>query len=1685
MCQRSNKDRIHNYNTKSLVYTLLPYHESPLFLNLLEILPKSVPPELKFLNPYVKATSVVPRHAVIYSATNNDAFFDGLNAHLLSIDSHDFDLNTFVSFWATVAAEGLSGRLSVAQSGRKEVQRQRQEDVARRILPILDHGLASQHQDFRTACHAMVIVLASKGNVSDAVLDSIHHSILLMIGRGTSESSFISLSVSLSHRSEIRLPQRGARELLRRKELISDLSRINVEYDLTPLITALVFYCAKIDIKFARTKQTSFITRALQSNLVTPKIANATLAQLLPLVGGDPTSDSVKHSIEVVRLLLETETLRDTLMQTASNIGVNMESLESDLQALLAEKRELPVTDRTDIDDSVAYASQKKSSTADILAHLPQRTVNMISFFEDDSQSLYNEFASAFRVIGTLEQDTRLFMHLPFWASGPCGDESLVLTFLFRIACSQELPQHRALALHLASQRISEHDKNLDWQACFPFVLACLADDNVQVRREASQFLTVLRQQMPQDGIEGEIFPRWASETLYGTSSTQSLKWLPSREILKVLDLAFLPFLEDMTLDSARTSQVLSMALGGEEVESSANGSPALLKKNTRRGFLAFLCSHVLTTSSWRLRLQLINLLPQAGKAASSIQPMLAPVVKQWASLDKHELAKISKRDGIQRRVASKVIVGLIGTGASDLFHSILLCLTTSSGNANKDLQFELFSRLRHLWKSMDSEQQINTASEALNAAHDNTQPDFVRAIGAEFLQSISLPTAFLTKAMDAEANRIWSQPADHGVQSASPNKRRRLSHTTAVVRNGQENILQDIIRRLTFMLELVDQSNNGQDVSLVHSLFTLLAAVRQSSLFQRNEQPYVLDLILGNILRIAKAGMIGDALRSRSESIRPTLLIDCVQKVQNPQIRNTALAVIANVARVAPDLIVHEIMPVFTTMGQQLIEADTEISERITDQVIDQIVPPLMASLRKTGDDIVLAASDIILSFVAAFEHIPPHRRLQLFKSLLAKLGTEDFSAIVLVMLAVRYGSTLATMEFSKDILTSYASNTQWIILHRYASIVSKFHTQPSSDVSTRLLDIPFDDFTARARAKLGMVQLLFHLITISKYQGVEAHVKELQDLQSTLEITLRLHSKKEVEDETWSVIGRSLQALLEKPKLPDFLQMIEAVVGRGEDTLSRKILLLATTRIRQMSTFESRDKLFTTNFMSFLCCQSNTTRNEALRIATIACIDALVQNIGRKEPTACKKAVNSMIAICKVPNRVVKSAAVLSISSSVEILKDTVLSELPQILEVVCDTLKTSMQDEDQDIALHDASLSLLLSITAHVPYAIAGTDLALLLDLCAESASLASQTESIALRRSFLELLSSKMDFAILIRAVHKSWASFVENDVAAVTEVVTIVGQAIGSSSKSTVIASTTEVKAFLLCAYDLRRVQLTERTEDAYPSSDVALVEDLLNDVTMKFVYKLNDGLLRPVFAEFVEWSGHGHKVSHNNREVLRRTTLFRFSKHFFSTLKSIVTSYASYIIEPTNQCFTAVNDRLTQDQRKQSLTFDDDNLDYLRSCLGMLREAFAFDADAFFATPAHFDAIAQPLIMQLHNANGKGLGGLVSEDLIPTIVAFATAVMDNVEHHKTVNHYLCGLRGAEAAAVRMASIKCQQALADSESVGEEWLNSCMSSGEGLVYINEMLEDDDEDIEREVRRFVRNVRSVLGEDYLAG
>lgn len=98
----------------------------------------------------------------------------------------------------------------------------------------------------------------------------------------------------------------------------------------------------------------------------------------------------------------------------------------------------------------------------------------------------------------------------------------------------------------------------------------------------------------------------------------------------------------------------------------------------------------------------------------------------------------------------------------------------------------------------------------------------------------------------------------------------------------------------------------------------------------------------------------------------------------------------------------------------------------------------------------------------------------------------------------------------------------------------------------------------------------------------------------------------------------------------------------------------------------------------------------------------------------------------------------------------------------------------------------------------------------------------------------------------------------------------------------------------------------------------------------------------------------------------------------------------------------------------------------------------------------------------------------MTTEVIPAIAELAVAT-DSSTHHKEMNLAILQYMRSDDAAVRLAAVKCEQALTD--SLGEEWLALLP---EMLPFISELQEDDDEAVERETLRWIQRIEEILGE-----
>ncbi len=85
------------------------------------------------------------------------------------------------------------------------------------------------------------------------------------------------------------------------------------------------------------------------------------------------------------------------------------------------------------------------------------------------------------------------------------------------------------------------------------------------------------------------------------------------------------------------------------------------------------------------------------------------------------------------------------------------------------------------------------------------------------------------------------------------------------------------------------------------------------------------------------------------------------------------------------------------------------------------------MDSLRKRRTGSMSGMSELLLSFVAAFEHVPVDRRLPLFCSLVEIIGVDECLFALLLLLHHKHPDSKEVLQFSISLLDCYGVETQF----------------------------------------------------------------------------------------------------------------------------------------------------------------------------------------------------------------------------------------------------------------------------------------------------------------------------------------------------------------------------------------------------------------------------------------------------------------------------------------------------------------------------------------------------------------------------------------------------------------------------------------------------------------------------------
>ncbi|KAJ2893519.1 snoRNA-binding rRNA-processing protein utp10, partial [Coemansia aciculifera] len=92
------------------------------------------------------------------------------------------------------------------------------------------------------------------------------------------------------------------------------------------------------------------------------------------------------------------------------------------------------------------------------------------------------------------------------------------------------------------------------------------------------------------------------------------------------------------------------------------------------------------------------------------------------------------------------------------------------------------------------------------------------------------------------------------------------------------------------------------------------------------------------------------------------------------------------------PHVVLHHVMAIFTFMGANVVRQDDEYSFHVIQQTLQRVIPPVVRDQS--------AAGPVLRVFVDALSHIPRHRRMALFSTLVRTMGADVYAPAVVSLL-------------------------------------------------------------------------------------------------------------------------------------------------------------------------------------------------------------------------------------------------------------------------------------------------------------------------------------------------------------------------------------------------------------------------------------------------------------------------------------------------------------------------------------------------------------------------------------------------------------------------------------------------------------------------------------------------------------
>ncbi|PSN50219.1 hypothetical protein C0J52_07804 [Blattella germanica] len=919
----------------------------------------------------------------------------------------------------------------------------------------------------------------------------------------------------------------------------------------------------------------------------------------------------------------------------------------------------------------------------------------------------------------------------------------------------------------------------------------------------------------------------------------------------------------------------------------------------------------------------------------------------------------------------------------------------------------------------------------------------------------------------------------------------------------------------------LLEWLQSKKKLQSVDALLSPLFSILDKCLAFEQQAPveYTKQLVLSCVLHCCqKLTAEGTPIeKSVLQTFNLEAVVQCIRGSQNPQTHHHALLLVAYVAGIMPEQVLHHIMAIFTFMGSSILRHDDAYSFQVISNILETVIPILVKASDNVGDrssEVDGAVCAVMRVFADAALHVPAHRRLLVYQKLLDTLGPDRtlwiFVCLVLEGHVVHgedqtqdrreRGELPQRQEFILNLTKCFPPSTiitTSIKLVKYLQVL----------LSTRLFDVDVHSAKQFRHYKYSICTFLSTFLSSPHFvqQIAELNDEDIHDFEpmyqelieyllTHIKLVSHLHlqsipkNRNEQLVKYWSFMLNLAYDILDKVNalLPSsmFLIVIRGLLNHKLPTVRRKAMELLNTRLQhQAAIFATCErKAFYKLLEPLTAVMENIGKENAepeietnQQVAMLS-IKLLARQLAPEDPAHFKQILERVTDLLesKAVQKNLLASVVLCLAELVSVLRAHAIGKLNKFMPAILKILKMQKDLESPNLIVLSV-VTATQKIVENLPHFLSPYLGKVLLEVSILSVKWQHLNEDVKMApiqhklKAVRQKISNSIPPRVLIPAIGSCYTLLLnQKQYAALGPLLSVMADSFSLLENSEFTQLMPDVTAFFLLA-----LQFRSDSDNAISEDEISEAEKHVVNALVALVLKLSETTFRPLYHSLFHWATN----TEENKD--RLITFYRLSSSIAEALKGLFVLFAGRLVQNAAKLLDLVNlSKLKEEEREEELLFEDEEKAQLllQYILETLHRMFLHDSGQGFLSKERFDALLLPIVNQLENTLGgvEALQSRASSLLSPCITQFAVAVADDALW-KQLNYQVLLKTRNTLPQIRLAALEvlCEMA----RKLGEDFLPLLP---ETVPFLAELLEDEEETVETACQKAVQDLEEILGE-----